>query len=372
MSRAFSLGLILILAALTVYRCFHDLGNRPFSRWDESTNATVIYDSVALRSFPFLVLNGKPFFEKPPLWYWTGYLTAQFFPVTPMSMRIVSAVSGSIVIMLTAAIAYIGWGYVAGAAAWIILLSANQLFVRSPGGFFSTHTFRSADTDALLVLLLTVTAGMLMSGRVTRTVSAAVGILTGFAVLTKGPIALTVISVYTVRQIVMRAYTEKSSIIRIWFLTLLTATPWYLLMYALFGQEFISTHFYYHVASRFFIPLEGHANNFWYYGSIITHPAVFPGFFAVFVSVIWIIYRKLYRSDNRIAFCLTLMCVFIIIPSAAQTKLAWYVLPFYPFAAITAGAAISDIFRCFSAGSVYNRHHENPRRRRRTPHRGIN
>ena len=81
---------------------YFGLGNQPVERWDEETNIKVVTDTAALKYLPVLYLGQKPFFEKPPLWYFVNLGLAGTFGISPESMRMTSAISGLLIILISA------------------------------------------------------------------------------------------------------------------------------------------------------------------------------------------------------------------------------------------------------------------------------
>ncbi len=134
MQRIFVGGLVVILCGGMFYRIFFNLLQAPVERWDEQTNIEVVINSLSHKSFPVLYIDDKPFFEKPPLWYWITAIVVKSVNQSPFSMRLLSAVSGVGVILLTVFLAWRWWGVYAGISSWIVLLTTNQLFVTNAGG----------------------------------------------------------------------------------------------------------------------------------------------------------------------------------------------------------------------------------------------
>jgi len=335
------LVLILILLVVTVYRLFFGLGTQPIERWDEKTNIDVVTDTINQNKFPSLYLGQEPFFEKPPLWYFLNIGIARTFGISNFSMRATSAFSGLLIIILSAYIAWRWWGTVAMIATWVTYLFTNQLFVNNAGGYFATHTFRSADLDALQLLFLLIAFISAVEFENNKHFSLVLGIFSGLAVLTKGPMGLLPIIILTC-SIIINNRREIVRILKAWIVLMSIVLPWYIFMIANFGNDFIQANIIYHIAERALIPLEGHNSTMWFYLEILTSIKMFlPGIFLL-VSFIWVILKKKFK-ERRIIFLLLIVLLSLIIPSLVQTKLAWYILPIYPFAAMLIGAFFGEI-----------------------------
>jgi 4-amino-4-deoxy-L-arabinose transferase-like glycosyltransferase len=316
--------IFLFFILLTLYRCFWNLGKAPFVRWDEGTNVGVISETLVRKSFPVLLYHGTPFFEKPPLWYYVNIPIAAIFGISQLSMRMISAAAGFAVILLTVLLALRWWGPIAGFVSWAVLLATNHLFVTDPAGIFSTHTFRSADPDALFILFIV--ASFSSKQPVWK------GIFAGLAVLTKGPVGF--IPLFTVLG------TKAFRVAMGW--ALVVTAPWYVFMTGTFGNAFISAHIGYHLAERFITPIEGHANVLWYFAELLGNRQLFLSWELLVVSVVWLIVKKK-LSDIRIVYVVLMTGILFLLPTLSRTKLAWYILPMYPFTALVIGAAASDI-----------------------------
>ncbi len=320
--------IVSVLVLITSYRLFVGLGDQPLERWDEKTNISVVTDSVSQNMFPVLYLGPKPFFEKPPLWYFANSLVAKTFGTSAVSMRMTSAFSGLFVILISAYLAWRWWGKTAMIVTWLVLLSTDQLFITNAGGYFATHTLRSADVDALQLLFLLIAFVLAVEIKKHRFAPLLLGVFSGLAVLTKGPIGLLPIMFIPVSPI---SYLSL----------LLVVLPWYIFMVIKFGHGFLAANLGYHLTERVLVPLEGHRESIWFYLGILTSKSMFISWPLLFISLFWAIIRKKYH-DRRILFLVLMVSFCFIIPSLVQTKLAWYILPIYPFAALLIGAFFAD------------------------------
>lgn len=189
-----SLILTIILAGVL---CFFKLADHQVQQWDEQTNIDVVDETLrfpppdkgelegVFDSKLILHYNGKPFFEKPPLWYWGSmaiikihqavipaspesdgqYLALSDSPIyrdsagrgqndNVFSYRFISALSGAGLTFLIYLLGKKFWGHWAGIVSSLSLLSIGHFFINNVSGYFSTHNFRSADLDALQLLFM--------------------------------------------------------------------------------------------------------------------------------------------------------------------------------------------------------------------------
>ena len=228
-------------------------------------------------------------------------------------------------------------GLHAGIISVAVLLSISHLFINNPlgtGQFFSTHTLRSADLDGLQILLLVLSLWLFDRVKNNRKYFYLGFMVLGLAFLTKGPFTLIPLVFYCwyfYRKRLFYRIKVKNLIIGL-LLFFATILPWHILMLYYSGQYFINSYLGYHILSRLTIPLEGHSADIFFYIKI------FLNFSAVTVWTLALLALvnkfKLRISNLLLDFSRFMFPATIIFFSLVQTKLAWYILPAYPFVAI--------------------------------------
>jgi 4-amino-4-deoxy-L-arabinose transferase-like glycosyltransferase len=110
---------ILILA--TLYLCyFHNLGAIGLVGPDEPRYAWIARDMAETGDWITPHLYGMPWFEKPPLYYWSAALSFKLFGVSETTARLASAIY---TLLATLAMARLAWRiYGAETARWFLLL----------------------------------------------------------------------------------------------------------------------------------------------------------------------------------------------------------------------------------------------------------
>jgi 4-amino-4-deoxy-L-arabinose transferase-like glycosyltransferase len=155
--------------------------------WDELIYASLARQMLASGDPLSLAINGEPFFEKPPLFFWLQALSMAVLGMNEGAARLPNAWVGGITVALL-----VGWGShlrgVGFGCLWGILLLTGYL----PLFFYKTGLI-----DPLLNLGMGVGLGSLLaadqarrvgcSGRVWKAVGA---LALGLAVLAKGPVGL--------------------------------------------------------------------------------------------------------------------------------------------------------------------------------------
>src|SRR6202162_6348167 len=136
---------ILILA--TLYICyFSHLGAIGFVGPDEPRYAWIARDMAETGDWVTPRLYGKPWFEKPPLFYWGAALSFKLFGVSEAAARLPSAVSA---LLATLALAWLALRlYGAETARWLLLLLPTTV-----GMIGVSH---AAGTDTPFIALFTI------------------------------------------------------------------------------------------------------------------------------------------------------------------------------------------------------------------------
>lgn len=147
MSMAARIGWI-VLICVTLYVCyFSHLGAIGFVGPDEPRYAWVAREMVETGDWITPRLYGRPWFEKPPLYYWGAAIFFKVFGVSEAAARLPSAISA---LLATLAMAWLAWRvYGAETARWLLLLLPTTV-----GMIGFSH---AAATDMPFSAMLTVT-----------------------------------------------------------------------------------------------------------------------------------------------------------------------------------------------------------------------
>ncbi|KXK27077.1 MAG: hypothetical protein TR69_WS6001001103 [candidate division WS6 bacterium OLB20] len=317
-------GVLLLLLVLTAsLLLFWNLEEAPLERWDELTNINVVQET---RSGGHLlpVLGGKPFLEKPPLWYLLTSALTSFTGDHLFWYRSVSAFSGLGCVLLLVLIVKRTHDIASGLASGFTLLSVVHLFVPSVAGLFSSHTFRSADLDALQLFLLCA-AWFVFRSEHKRKI-AFTSILIGCAYLVKGPLALGLLGVCVFTLYRRRA--ELRTFAELVLPAAVLAGLWFCLMFKYTSGGIWDSYILYHQLARI-SGIEMHVEPVWFYILILAHPLTNPA--ALPAGIAWL--RSL-KSGSLAAVSAAALLAGL---SFILTKLSWYVFPVYILLALITG-----------------------------------
>lgn len=262
----------LVLLALGCVICFAGLG-MPLFEPDETRYAQIPREMLAAESLAVPLLDGKPYYDKPPLFYWTVAASYQVFGVSIEAARLVPALA----ILATVLLSYwVGQKGLFPDAAW-----RGALLLAVAPGLVGMGRFLLL--DGLLTLVVFAGQSALWfscNGKVfRRTWWLAGGLIGGIGLLTKGPIALILMTFPLISHhwLIPQDTTAKPG----WkgwtglFLTAaILALPWHVEL-ALRDPEFLRHYLWEHHVLRFLQPFD-HVRGTFYYLPVLAL-GLFPG-----------------------------------------------------------------------------------------------
>jgi 4-amino-4-deoxy-L-arabinose transferase-like glycosyltransferase len=342
---------ILILATLYV-SFFANLGVVGFIGPDEPRYAWIARDMAEIGDWVTPRLYGKPWFEKPPLYYWGAAISFKLFGVSEAAARLPSAIAA---LLATLAMGWLTWRvYSGGTARWVLLLLPT-----TAGMVGFSH---AAATDMPFAGMLTI--AMVFAARLIGVVPPPAsnsfvssgpftaflfGVFLGLAVLAKGPAGIVLAGGAV---LFWAAFTKR------WRDGLrclhpvaiagfcVTALPWYLLC-ARRNPTFLRVFIIEHNFRRYLTPEFQHIQPFWFY-----MPILLIGFVPWTLLLLWSGFRGLVgRQQNRQlspfgVFLIAWAGFCVLFFSASESKLPGYILPALPpMALLLARSYVRDASR---------------------------
>ncbi len=326
---------VLILA--TLYVCyFSHLGAIGFVGPDEPRYAWIARDMAETGDWVTPRLYGKPWFEKPVLYYWSAALSFKLFGVSEAAARLPSAISA---LLATLALAWLALRlYGAETARWLLLLLPTTVGMIG----FSHAAATDMPFSGMLTIAMVCAAVVLGLTRnentpiLPRTPWLALllfGFFLGLAALAKGPAAI----ILSGGAIFFWALFTKRSrdAFRLFHPAALasfclTALPWYILC-ARRNPDFFRIFIIEHNFKRYLTPEFQHIQPFWFYA-----PVLFIAFFPWSVLLLWsstgcaIHIARVRRVQPSTLFLISWTAFCILFFSISQSKLPGYILPAIP------------------------------------------
>lgn len=327
----------LILA--TLYFCyFHNLGALGLVGPDEPRYAWIARDMAETGDWVTPRLYGQPWFEKPPLYYWSAALSFKLFGVSDVTARLPSALAA---LLATLAMAWLAWRvYGAETARWLLLLLPTTAGMIG----FSHAAATDMPFSAMLAIALVFAAKLLhllpaSASDSSRSLISSpsficflFGFFLGLAALAKGPAALVLPggavllwAIFTKRW--RDAFRCLHPVAILAFCA--TALPWYILC-ARRNPDFFRVFIIEHNFQRFLTPEFQHIQPFWFYVPILLI-ALIPWTILLGWSCFCGVNSLWRNRTSSLAFffvCYALFC--LIFFSVSKSKLPGYILPAIP------------------------------------------
>ena len=339
----------LVLIAGTLYICyFHNLGAIGLVGPDEPRYAWIARDMAETGDWVTPRLYGKPWFEKPVLYYWGAALSFKLFGVSEAAARLPSAISA---LLATLALAWLALRlYGAETARWLLLLLPTTVgmvgFSHAAAAdmpFAGMLTIAMVFAARLLGLLapsssttlsasFTCFASFASFASSTSFISFCFGLFLGLAVLAKGPAAIVLSGgAVLLWALFTRRWRDAFRCLHpvAVFSFCLTTLPWYILCTRR-NPDFFRVFIIEHNFRRYLTPEFQHVQPFWFYA-----PVLLVCFLPWLPLLLWTLYDlgKLKSALSRYPvelFLISWVVFTVIFFSISKSKLPGYILPAVP------------------------------------------
>lgn len=323
-SRAF-----LLFAALSIFlTLFYQLGNMAFIGADEPRYARIGEEMLLRGDYVTPTLNFRPWLEKPPLLFWMAAASQSIFGAGEFGARFPVAVTALLGVLFAGFFAWRTRGVRPAILTTMILTTCGLYF-----------TFgRAASTDMPLTAFLTgALAFAFLACEKRGPYAVLAGVCLALAVLAKGIVAVIllagVMGLYFVLLDEFRLSLKQSVEMTAAFL--LCSIPWHYFVWLENGYDFVATFWINHHLARFVTDLHHHTQPLWFFVPILI-VGLFPWTFFLTTAAnrIWLAGRRLRAEDRDQLFLALWMALPVLFFSLSSSKLAGYILPSIPPAAI--------------------------------------
>jgi 4-amino-4-deoxy-L-arabinose transferase-like glycosyltransferase len=345
----------LLLAGFCAFLFFYGLGQFGLIGADEPRYAQVAREMLERRDWITPVLGGRPWLEKPPLYYWQAMLAYRIFGVSDWAGRLPAALDASFLVL---AVYFFLRRFRPGFEVDGALIAASSAGIIGYA--------RAASMDMALAAAFTIAMLGWWAWR-ERGKKIYLAVFYGFlalGMLAKGPVApflaAAVIILYAITVRELRLVLKTLWLPGI-FLFCAIALPWYFAVQMRnpgFYREFIVEH----NLGRFSMNLYHHTEPFWYYLPV-TALGLVP--WTVFVIAAFVQSVRSWwgrrtaagvaEADLEFQLC-TFACCWLIVPvaffSISQSKLPGYILPALPAGALLLAEYLRRHLKQSEAGSV--------------------
>ena len=336
--------LILILISLCLTLFFFRLGARPLWDIDEGMHAATSKEMIFSDDWITPKFNGEPFYDKPIFHNWLVAIAFLIFGFTEYAARLPAAVLGTGCVMVTYLLGRKMFSPNVGIMGAVILATSVEFIVLS----------RSVVHDISLVFFVTLALYLFYIGykfdrHRKSNLLLFYGAL-GFAVLSKGPVALAlpamIIGLYLLFERNLK-FIRKMQIGWGIIIFLAVASPWYIFI-SLKNPDYAGYFLIEQNLGSFLSSDSRHPNPFYYY-----IPVLFGGFFPwscfLPLALLYAARRKFENIHESTSFLVIWFSVIFIFFSIASSKLATYILPLFPAASLLVALCWQELMKASTA-----------------------
>ncbi len=319
----------LLLAGFCGFLFFFGLAYFGLIGADEPRYAQVAREMLARHDWITPTLGGKPWLEKPPLYYWQAMLAYSIFGVSDWAARLPSAIDATLMVVVT-----------------YLFLKRFRPGFQLDGALMTASAAgivgfaRAASTDMPLAAMFTIVmlAWYAWYESESRGYLAIFYCFLALGTLAKGPLAPLLAAIVIVIFAVVKS--DYSLLWRtLWIPGVLlfcaVALPWYVAV-QMKNPEFFRIFILQHNLARFGTNLYRHKEPFWYYIPVVLLGLV-PWTVFVAASLVetirvwWAERREMLASDDALN---AFLVIWILVPalffSLSQSKLPGYIVPALP------------------------------------------
>lgn len=334
------LYLYIFLAAIALFILyFVKLGSYPLADVDEPVYGQVAKEMAAGEGWLTPHYNGKMWFDKPPMFYWLSGSSVSVLGNKELSPRLPSAIFAVGLVLLVYLLASHDFGKRVGFFSSIVMATCLQQIILA----------RAAVTDMTFVFFLT--AALYGYRRLFDSVGIKrfgwalfLGVMTGLAMLTKGPVAPVLLGAAIIIHLIWCGKAKMLFSVEAACAVISMAAvgfPWYIAMYLLHRSAFVEGFLVANNITRFLKPEHVAATGGWY-SYFINIPTLFLLFFPWSVFLPQAIANG-WKINVGAKLAFVWFAVVFVFFSVSKTQLVTYIFPLYPAAAIFVGTFICQI-----------------------------
>jgi 4-amino-4-deoxy-L-arabinose transferase-like glycosyltransferase len=319
--------------------------------WDESRYVVNAFELLQHKNFIVTTYDGSPdlWATKPPLMIWILAGFMKVFGYNELAFRLPSALAATITSVAV-------FNFVKKHTDDLAAAFFSGMALITSIGFIGAHVARTADTDALMVMFLTLFVFSFYDFLVPTNISeknqqpqsykklyCATAYL-ALAFLTKSASGLMFLPGSFLLIILFRRY-DLLRTAHLYIATLISLLPCtlYFLIRERMNPGYLSAVWNLDFADRYFQFHGEHRGPFSFYFSLLLQEQFVPWFFLLPFSIIVFIKSKNKSVKNLMLASFVIGFSFLFIVSLSQCKIKYYDAGFYPFGAILVGLAISAL-----------------------------
>ena len=335
-----SISLVVLSGAffLLIFR----LGEGSLYAWDEAIYAQAAKEMFRAMVWGDITWSGYPFFHKPPLYFWLTALTYHVVGINEFGTRLWAALFGFGCLALTLTLGVRLHSWIVGVGAVLLLLGVDHSYYSQWWNFLSLSRVGMLDTALTFWLMVALLCAWEAERR--PQLLPLMGLPVGLAVLTKAwPGLLPIVIALSYRLLTNAGLIRRD--LSAWgvavVLAAVVALPWHIWQYSVHGQLFLQEYVGFNLIERVFRPLEEHHGSPWFYLSVVRQGFSAWGYLLP-LAYGWGVWRAWRKRDRGVVLLLTWVAIPLVLFTAAQTKLGWYINMVYPALALLAMILLVD------------------------------
>ncbi len=324
----------LLLAGFCGFLFFFGLSYFGLVGADEPRYAQVAREMLARHDWVTPTLGGRPWLEKPALYYWQTMLAYRFFGVSDWAARLFSAVDATLMVLAV----YLFLRHFRSGFSFTGFQLDGALMTASASGVIGFARAASMDMPLAATFTVAMLAWYAWYERSSQRYLAIFYAFLGLATLAKGPVApflaAVIVTIFAAAKGDYRLIARTCWIPGIALFTMV-ALPWYVAV-QLNNPEFFRVFILEHNLQRFGRDIYHHTQPFWYYLPVVVLALVPWTVFVIAalvesIRVWWTEKRKMLQSDDALpAFLVIWFLVPLAFFSFSASKLPGYILPALP------------------------------------------
>jgi 4-amino-4-deoxy-L-arabinose transferase-like glycosyltransferase len=327
------------LAAAAAALCLLAAAGRDFWSPDEPDFAEHVREMLERKSLLLPYENGRPYSEKPILYYWAVASTTPFThgDVTPFGTRVPSALAAAVLVFGAAALAGRRGGEKEA-------LTAGAATAVAPIVFWQGQ-YVQVDAVFSCFLMLALVSLSFLEGEEGGSAGRWRWVLRGAlaaAVLTKGPLAIVIAGLVVLARCALRrswAPLVATHPFRSIFIFFALVIPWYVFAARAGGPAYAYDLIVNQNWNRFFQAFD-HIQPWWFYLESMWSD-FFPWTALALGAPLVLAARGLFRERPELGFSATAAAVCFVFLSLSQAKQGKYLLVAYPFASVLVAALVA-------------------------------
>lgn len=312
---------LLLILSLVGFLFIFRLGRDLLWDWDECLYGQYVKEMSRTGHFLTNIWNGYIDLQKPPLYSWLLSI-ASLFGRTEFNLRLLNVAS---------ALALLGSVYIFAQQYFARKVAVLSSLILLSAEIFVIYSMKLS-TDMLYSLFIFLGIwGWLSSKKKGYWLA---GLFFGLALMVKGLGVVQFLGALFISLFINFRKEQFLNFVKMCFIVGLMALPWHIATYLVYGNHFLKVYVEDNIIKRSKYPIEFHRERIWFY-FVLLYRELSPWLLATVVFPLLKLKTLMNFKKNELIYTILLLIVIPLLGiTRVQTRIAWYILPLYPFIAI--------------------------------------